>query len=100
MAGRSERHASITAKSLAWGFMALNAVGTAVVALRYALPKIPFPTSLPNLYERHGWLVAHAILSAIALLVGPWQFRAGFRDRHRSIHRVLGRIYCVAVGAG
>ena len=100
MAGRPKRLASITPKSVAWGFMALNAVGTAAVALRYALPKVPFPTPLPNFYERHGWLVAHAIVSAIALLVGPWQFRAGFRDQYRTAHRALGRIYCLAVVVG
>lgn len=43
--------------------MALNAVGTALVALRYALPQVPFPSSLPNFYARHQWVVTHAILS-------------------------------------
>ena len=100
MAESAKRQASPAARSVAWGFMALNAVGTAAVAFRYVLPKVPFPTPLPNFYARHGWLVAHATLSAIALLVGPWQFRVGFRDGYRAVHRALGRVYCLAVVAG
>lgn len=52
--GPSRRRASTAAGSLVWSFMALNAVGMAAVALRYALPKVPFPTPLPNLYQRPG----------------------------------------------
>lgn len=99
MAGRPKLR-SFAGRTLAWGFMALNAVGTAVVALRYALPHVPFPTTLPNFYDRHGWLVTHAIMSAVALIVGPWQFRARLRDRYLAIHKRLGRIYCLAVVGG
>ncbi|MFN7994876.1 MAG: DUF2306 domain-containing protein [Bryobacteraceae bacterium] len=100
MAGRIKKRELPAVIWLAWCFMAMNAVGTAVVALRYGLPKVPFPTPLPNFYDRHGWLVAHATISAVALLVGPWQFRAGFRERYWSLHRVLGQIYCLAVLGG
>jgi uncharacterized membrane protein len=39
----------------------------------------------------------------LALALGPWQFVPRLRARHRTLHRVLGRIYLVAVlvaGAG
>src|SRR5690242_9753220 len=62
-----------------WAFLALNAVGTGLIALRYGLPRVPFPTPLPNYFERHVWLVLHASFSGIALLAGPWQFLPGWR---------------------
>ena len=61
-----------------WAALAFNALGTGLVALRYALPKVPFPTPLPNYDVRHGWLIAHAVFSSLALLAGPWQFLSLF----------------------
>jgi len=83
-----------------WAFLALNAVGTGLVALRYALPKVPFPTPLPNYTVRHSWLIAHAVFSSVALLAGPWQFLTALRRRSIAAHRWLGRVYCLAVVAG
>ncbi len=86
--------------SLAWAFLALNAVGTGLIALRYGLPRVPFPTLLPNYFARHTCLLLHASFSAIALLAGPWQFLPGWRSRWPAVHRWVGRIYCMAVVAG
>lgn len=83
-----------------WVILAVNALGTGLVALRYALPRVPFPSPLPNYYTRHDWLIAHASFSAIALLAGPWQFLGSLRRRSLTAHRWLGRVYCVAVLAG
>ena len=55
---------------------------------------------MPNFYVRHNWLVAHAVLSSVALLSGPWQFLPAFRRRSLLAHRWTGRIYCGAVAAG
>jgi len=76
------------------------ALGTGLTSLRYALPHVPFPAPLPNFSVRHPWLIAHAVFSSVALLVGPWQFLAGFRRRWLAAHRWMGRIYCGAVLAG
>jgi len=48
-----------------------------------------------------GLLIPHTISGVIALLAGPLQFSARFRQRYLRFHRVLGRIYviCVFVGA-
>ena len=35
----------------------------------------------------------HAFAAAVALLLGPLQFSAGFRRNHAPIHRWLGRAY-------
>jgi uncharacterized membrane protein len=47
-------------------------------------------------------LIPHTLSGLIALLAGPIQFSSRFRQRHRTFHRVLGRIYMVSVliGAG
>jgi uncharacterized membrane protein len=83
--------------SWGWALLALLATFIGLVSLRYALPKAPFPADLPNLQQRHHWLIAHAIFSSIALLVGPWQFLPRIRQRWLGIHRWMGRIYCSAV---
>ena len=83
-----------------WVILAVNALGTGVVALRYLLPHIPFPAPVPNFFDRRGWLIAHVVFSSIALMVGPWQFLSGFRAKFLSLHRWMGRVYCVAVLAG
>jgi uncharacterized membrane protein len=71
-----------------------------LISLRYALPKIPFPTDLPNFRTRPGWLIAHATFASIALLAGPWQFLPRLRRRWLAVHRWTGRVYCAAVVLG
>ena len=46
--------------------------------------------------------LTHMLVAPIALLVGPLQFIASLRSRHRQLHRILGRVYvvaCVIAGA-
>jgi uncharacterized membrane protein len=49
--------------------------------------------------DRH-LLIPHILGGIIALLVGPLQFWSRFRQRHLKFHRVLGRIYVIAVFIG
>jgi uncharacterized membrane protein len=49
--------------------------------------------------DRH-FLIPHTIAGMVALLAGPVQFSTRFRQRHLKIHRILGRIYVVAVFIG
>ena len=85
---------------IAWAILAFMATVFGVVSLRYALPRIPFPTPLPNFVTRHGWLIAHATFSSLALLTGAWQFLPIIRRRWLVAHRWLGRIYCTSVLLG
>jgi len=89
-----------TLVAIAWGIFVFLAVSTGLGALRYALPNVPFPAPLANFTTRHGWLVIHAVCSAVALIVGPWQFFASWRRHSLGVHRWMGRIYCGAVLAG
>lgn len=76
-------------------FAAVNAIG----ALRYLLPKVPFPALLDNFIQHRGLLTLHAFCGAIALLAGPLQLLP-FRERHWTFHRRMGWVYCCAVFLG
>ena len=45
-------------------------------------------------------LIPHTLAGVIALVAGPLQFSARFRQRHLKFHRVLGRIYVICVFVG
>ncbi len=49
--------------------------------------------------DRH-LLIPHTISGTYALLAGPLQFSTRFRQRHLQWHRVIGRLYVVAVFVG
>ncbi len=85
---------------LGWVVLALAATGVAAFSLRYALPHVPAPAHLSNFVTRRNALCVHAVCSAVALLVGPWQFLGGLRARFLRLHRALGRVYVAAVAAG
>ncbi len=40
-----------------------------------------------------GWLAAHIVVAAIALITGPFQFSSTLRRRSMGLHRWLGRVY-------
>ena len=45
-------------------------------------------------------LIPHTISGTLALLIGPLQFSTRFRTRHLQTHRILGRLYVIAVFVG
>jgi len=47
-----------------------------------------------------GLLIPHTLCGVFALLAGPLQFSSRFRQRHLSVHRVIGRLYVVSVFIG
>lgn len=47
-----------------------------------------------------GLLIPHTLAGSFALLAGPLQFSSRFRQRYLKLHRVLGRMYVVAVFVG
>jgi uncharacterized membrane protein len=89
--------ARVVAGRAGWLLLLLLATLNGLLALRYTLPHILFPSNLPNFLNRRDWLVAHAAFGGVALLVGPWQFSGWLRRRSLALHRWMGRIYCIAV---
>lgn len=53
----------------------------------------------PHWMDR-GTLLVHITSGMVALLIGPWQFSRRLRQRHLQLHRVLGRVYLIAVLCG
>jgi len=51
-------------------------------------------------WPRRGWLFLHINGGTLALLMGPWQFWTGLRQRHLRIHRWTGRLFLLGVSAG
>ena len=47
-----------------------------------------------------GLLIPHTLAGIFALLIGPINFSSRIRQRHLTLHRVLGRIYAVSVFVG
>ena len=42
-------------------------------------------------------LIPHAIAGVLATILGPFQFSTRFRQRHLSLHRLMGKIYIVSI---
>jgi uncharacterized membrane protein len=47
-----------------------------------------------------GLLIPHTLAGIFAMLIGPINFSSWIRQRHVTLHRVLGRIYVVSVFVG
>ena len=55
--------------------------------------------SLQVIGDRH-LLIPHTLAGILALAIGPINFSSRIRERHRKLHRVLGRVYVIAVFVG
>lgn len=84
--GRALRR-TITFLSL--GVAAYAVIGYAVLPLG----TLVLPDMAAGFRLRPGWIYAHVFAAAIALAVGPFQFSTKLRAAHRTLHRVLGRLY-------
>jgi len=79
---------------LGLGAVAVLSVLMAVASVRYVLPDPPGapPEVVANLFFR-PWLAVHALLSLVALAIGPFQFIGRSTSVRASWHRKAGRIY-------
>jgi uncharacterized membrane protein len=50
-----------------------------------------------KLIHDHLFLIPHAIAGVLATVLGPFQFSTRFRQRHLAWHRLMGKVYVVAV---
>lgn len=90
-------------KYLPWGLMAFFAIGVSLVAVA---PYTTFNSdnfnsataryaTAPDL--QYVGLFVHAFSGGLALIVGPFQFLKGLRDRRPTLHRWLGRVYLFGI---
>lgn len=87
-------------QELRWGLMWLPAALVALYAVLFlSIPGVGSPDLKAKFAATNVALWLHLAGGAGAIVAGPWQFRAGFRDRHLQWHRVIGKVYaaCVAV---
>ena len=82
------------ARRIGWIFMALAVLAFAVGNTRFFVDP-DFSTALdPQVFIDNAMLVRiHILAGTFSILTGPFPFWAGFRNRHRNWHRLMGRIY-------
>jgi uncharacterized membrane protein len=92
------RHAQRAAGAL----LLIACVAIGLASLRYASGDASIaPPPLRASMAANGWVfVAHAVASAIALIIGPFQLSSALRDQRPARHRWLGRIYAACCIAG
>lgn len=66
---------------------------------RYALHYLVHitPQSYFVYWTRRGWVFLHVLSGTVALLIGPFQFSRRLRQRSVTMHRVVGRVYLIAI---
>jgi uncharacterized membrane protein len=57
-------------------------------------------TSFDPYWFRRGWLLLHITGGMLALLMGPWQFWTGLRQKNLQVHRWTGRLFLAGVAMG
>jgi len=74
--------------------LSLGIAGYAVVAYGFFPLGVMVHPDMRVTFEAHrAAIYAHVFASAVALVLGPFQFSAGLRARHLALHRWSGRIY-------
>jgi uncharacterized membrane protein len=58
------------------------------------------PASYDVYWPRRFGLLLHITSGTLALLIGPWQFSRRLRQRRLGLHRVMGRVYLIAIVCG
>lgn len=80
---------------VAWGLMTALVVLLLLISIRYFLfgAEAYFPRQR-EVYEDHTLgILVHIGGMMVAAAMGPFQFIRSFRNSHRNIHRIMGRIY-------
>lgn len=75
-------------------FLAIGVTGYVVFAYGFLpLGSLVHPEMKANFIAHSAGIYTHAFASAVALLLGPFQFSTNLRTSHPEIHRWLGRAY-------
>jgi len=91
--------AKSTATVLAWTGIVALAVGFVIKYVLFYYRHYD-AASFDPYWPRRGWLFLHINGGTLALLMGPWQFWSGLRQRHLAIHRWTGRLFLLGVAMG
>lgn len=95
------RSAHAVARRTGWGLMTLLALGVAgYAAAALLVPGFRTPFVRTLYIESPGAMPLHLVGGLLAIAVGAFQVNGRLRARYLSWHRVLGRVYVVAVVTG
>lgn len=84
-----------------WWLMLLLAALVAVYAVAFLIvPTLGSPDLKAKFAQMPIAIWSHLLGGAVALVCGPWQFRAGLRAANPGFHRLTGRVYALAVAVG
>ena len=82
-----------TAKFILY-LLILVVAATAIYSYGFLPLEKAAPSPMKLTYQAHALgIYVHVFTAVVALLLGPWQFSARFRQRHRQWHRGMGRAY-------
>jgi uncharacterized membrane protein len=88
-------------KRIAWSVMLLAALSFTLWGFVFVLVDSAGDPDLKERYLKTPLaMYSHIIGGAIAIGIGPFQFSPRVRNAYRSIHRVMGRVYFLAVVFG
>jgi len=96
-AGSSKTKLAVTV--LAWTGIVALAVGFVIKYVLFYYRHYD-AASFDPYWLRRGWLFLHINGGTLALLMGPWQFWTGLRQRHLEIHLWTGRLFLLGVAMG
>jgi uncharacterized membrane protein len=81
-------------KSICLYVLALGVAGYAIVAYAFLpLGAVVHPDMKVNFLTHQAGIYTHVFGASVALILGPFQFSARLRQRHRQLHRWMGRLY-------
>jgi uncharacterized membrane protein len=88
-------------KTAVWIFLGLTALFVFITSELLLVTDYPmYHAYRLQVIADRGLLIPHTLAGIFALLIGPINFSTRLRQRHLKLHRVLGRIYVVAVFIG
>ncbi len=88
-------------KTVLWIFLGLTALFVFITSEVLLFTDYPmYHAYRLQVIADRGLLIPHTLCGVTALLAGPLQFSSRIRLRYLKLHRVLGRIYVIAVFIG
>ena len=83
-----------TFRRTGWILMLAFALLLSIASSRYFLTEIP-DAHQPEVYVDNVLLIlrVHIFFGIVAVLIGPWQFWSGLRNRFRRVHKAIGLTY-------
>src|SRR6202034_2000027 len=88
-------------KTVLWIFLGLTALFVFITSEVLLITNYPmYHAYRLQVIADRGLLIPHTLAGIFALLIGPINFSSRIRQRHLTLHGVLGRIYVVSVFVG